>query len=96
MSKKTSNLMLRVSEEWKRDLERICKNKGRSMTGHVEHALKIAKLVTEFCDGNDDLESVERTLRELREKTRFLIAAESGRYMRLPRPKKTTYQKKKK
>lgn len=85
MAKKTFNLILRVSGDWKSDLQKICKNKGRTMTGHIEHSLKLAKLMTDFCGGNDDLDYVERILGGLKHspsrgsseiKPAFLIAAE--------------------
>ncbi len=94
MAKKTFNLILRVSGDWKSDLQKICKNKGRTMTGHIEHSLKLAKLMTEFCGGNDDLDHVERLLGGLKHpsarasqdaKPSFLVAAE----------KKVTYKKSK-
>ena len=104
MSKKAYNLILRVSGEWKNDLQKICKNKGRTMTGHIEHSFKIAKLVTEICGGNDDLDYVERCLREWRSHHRpsfpdikppFLVAADSEKGIKLPAPEKKVLYKKK-
>jgi hypothetical protein len=108
VAKKSSNLILRVSVEWKKELQKICENKGRSMTGHIEHSFKLAKLVTDFCGGNDDLVHVERYLRELRQppakpalfpdiKPQFIVAAEGERSVKIPAPeKKITYKKDKK
>ena len=104
MAKKTFNLILRVSGEWKNDLQKICKNKGRTMTGHIEHSFKLAKLVTEFCGGNDDLTHVEHVLRNMKPapakalfpdiKPSFLIAAENEKPVKLPIEKKVSYKKK--
>ncbi len=105
MAKKTFNLILRVSGEWKNDLQRICKNKGRTMTGHIEHSLKLAKLVTDFCAGNDDITHVEYVLRDLKPapaqsfpdiKPAFLMAAEGVKSVKLPLEKKVAYKKEKK
>lgn len=104
MAKKTFNLILRVSGDWKSDLQKICKNKGRTMTGHIEHSLKLAKLVTEFCGGNDDLDHVGQILRDMKLiparavhhdiKPAFLIAAEGGKSAKASAEKKVSYKKK--
>lgn len=73
------------------------------MTGHIEHSLKLAKLMTEFCGGNDDLDHVERMLVDLKLRPKgadikpgFLLAADSGRSIKLPHEKKVSYKKEKK
>jgi hypothetical protein len=108
MAKKTFNLILRVSGDWKNELQKICKNKGRTMTGHIEHSLKLAKLVTEFCAGNDDLDHVEYILFKTKLspggkqqnlpdiKPTFLMAAEGEKSLKLPPEKKVAYKKEKK
>jgi hypothetical protein len=106
MAKKTFNLILRVSGDWKSELQKICKNKGRTMTGHIEHSLKLAKLMTEFCGGNDDLDHVERIFREMKHspakssypeiKPAFLMAAEGEKSIKLPAEKRAGYKKEKK
>ena len=102
MAKKTFNLILRVSGDWKSELQKICKNKGRTMTGHIEHSLKLAKLMTEFCGGNDDLDYVERILGDLKHrpgkgapdlKPAFLLAAESQKSIK-GAEKRVSYKKK--
>ena len=103
MAKKTFNLILRVSGDWKSELQKICKNKGRTMTGHIEHSLKLAKLMTEFCNGNDDLDYVERLLVDLKHrqgkggipdiKPAFLLAAESSKSIK-GAEKRVSYKKK--
>lgn len=103
MKKKASNLILRVSDEWKKELKRICWNKGRTMTGHVEHSLELAKLVTEFCGGNDDLEYIRQYLNELKSKKEaernippsILLAAETAESPKLPSPTPVNYEEKK-
>lgn len=105
MAKKTFNLILRVSGDWKHELQKICKNKGRTMTGHIEHSLKLAKLMTDYCGGNDDLDHVERMFSEMKRPSKgslpdikpgFLMAADSDRPIKLPHEKKVSYKKEKK
>jgi hypothetical protein len=62
MSKKTLQFNIRMSEEQRAELEELCRRRGRPLSFQVEHMFALAKLVIEFCDGNDDLEMVRERL----------------------------------
>ncbi len=62
MAKKTLQFNIRMSEEQRRELEEMCRRRGRPLSFQVEHLIALAKLVIEFCDGNDDLEMVRERL----------------------------------
>ena len=51
-----------MSEEQRAELEEMCRRRGRPLSYQVEHLIALAKLVIEFCDGNDDLEVVQERL----------------------------------
>ena len=51
-----------MSEEQRAELEEMCRRRGRPLSFQVEHMIALAKLVIEFCDGNDDLEIVQERL----------------------------------
>ena len=60
-----------MSEEQRAELEEMCRRRGRPLSYQVEHLIALAKLVIEFCDGNDDLEIVrERLAQATKLKTR--------------------------
>lgn len=62
MPKKTLQFNIRMSEEQRAELEEMCRRRGRPLSYQVEHLIALAKLVIEFCDGNDDLEVVQERL----------------------------------
>lgn len=62
MAKKTLQFNIRMSEEQRAELEEMCRRRGRPLSFQVEHMIALAKLVIEFCDGNDDLEIVQERL----------------------------------
>ena len=62
MDKKTLQFNIRMSEEQRAELEEMCRRRGRPLSFQVEHMIALAKLVIEFCDGNDDLEIVQERL----------------------------------
>jgi len=51
-----------MSDEQRSELEAMCRRRGRPLSFQVEHLIALAKLVIEFCDGNDDLEIVRERL----------------------------------
>jgi len=51
-----------MSDEQRSELEAMCRRHGRPLSFQVEHLIALAKLVIEFCDGNDDLEIVRERL----------------------------------
>jgi hypothetical protein len=62
VAKKTLQYNIRMSEEQRAELEEMCRRGGRPLSFQVEHLITLAKLVIEFCDGNDDLEIVRERL----------------------------------
>jgi predicted DNA-binding protein len=62
VAKKTLQYNIRMSEEQRAELEEMCRRRGRPLSFQVEHLIALAKLVIEFCDGNDDLEIVRERL----------------------------------
>jgi hypothetical protein len=62
VAKKTLQFNIRMSEEQRAELEEMCRRRGRPLSFQVEHMIALAKLVIEFCDGNDDLEIVQERL----------------------------------
>jgi hypothetical protein len=60
--KKTHQFNIRMSEEQRAELEEMCRRRGRPISYQVEHMIALAKLLIEFCDGNDDLEVVQKRL----------------------------------
>jgi hypothetical protein len=62
VAKKTLQFNIRMSEEQRTELEEMCRRRGRPLSFQVEHLIALAKLVIEFCDGNDDLEIVSERL----------------------------------
>ena len=71
LPKKTIRFNIRMSEEQRAELEEMCRRRGRPLSFQVEHLIALAKLVIEFCDGNDDLEIVrERLAQATKLKTR--------------------------
>ena len=51
-----------MSEEQRAELEEMCDRRGRPLSYQVEHLIDLAKLVIEFCDGNDDLKNAQERL----------------------------------
>jgi len=51
-----------MSDEQRADLEEMCRRRGRPLSFQIEHLISLAKLVIEFCDGNDDLEIARERL----------------------------------
>jgi hypothetical protein len=62
--KKLHHFTMRVSAEWLDNIRAICKRKSRTVTAQLERSVEIARIVEEFCDGNDDLEFIRRRLGE--------------------------------
>ena len=42
----------------------MCRRRGRPLSFQVEHLIALAKLLIEFCEGNDDLEAARQRLAE--------------------------------
>jgi hypothetical protein len=51
-----------MSDEQRAELDEMCRRRGRRLSFQVEHMISLAKLVIDFCDGNDDLEFVRERL----------------------------------
>jgi len=51
-----------MSDEQRAELEEMCRRRGRPLSFQIEHLISLAKLVIEFCDGNDDLEIARERL----------------------------------
>ena len=64
VSKKTRQFNIRMSEEQRAELEEMCRRRGRPLSFQVEHLISLAKLLIDFCDGNDDLEIARQRLAE--------------------------------
>jgi hypothetical protein len=62
VAKKTLQFNIRMSDEQRAELEEMCRRRGRPLSYQVEHLISLAKLVIEFCDGNDDLEIAREQL----------------------------------
>ena len=62
MAKKTIQFNIRMSDEERAELEELCRRRGRPLSYQVEHLIALAKLLIEFCDGNDDLEIARERL----------------------------------
>lgn len=62
MAKKNLRYNIRMSEEQRAELEEMCRRRGRPLSFQVEHLISLAKLLIEFCDGNDDLKIAEERL----------------------------------
>ena len=62
MAKKTLQYNIRMSEEQRAELEAMCRRRGRPLSFQMEHLISLAKLLIDFCDGNDDLESAQERL----------------------------------
>ena len=52
----------------------MCERRGRPMSFQVEHLIRLAKLLIEFCDGNDDLQNATDRLA----RAKSLLAKKSG------------------
>lgn len=42
----------------------MCERRGRPLSFQVEHLIDLAKLLIDFCDGNDDLENAGNRLQQ--------------------------------
>jgi predicted DNA-binding protein len=62
VAKKTLQFNIRMSEDQRTELEAMCRRRGRPLSYQVEHLITLAKLLIEFCDGNDDLEIARERL----------------------------------
>ena len=62
MAKNNIRFNIRMSEEQRAELEELCRRRGRPLSYQVEHLIALAKLLIEFCDGNDDLEIARERL----------------------------------
>ena len=51
-----------MSDEQRAELEEMCKRRRRPLSYQVEHLISLAKLLIDFCDGNDDLEFARQCL----------------------------------
>lgn len=74
MAKKILRFNIRMSEEQRAELEEMCERRGRPMSFQVEHLISLAKLVIDFCDGNDDLQNAEERLTQAKK----LLTKKSG------------------
>jgi len=66
MAKKNRRFNIRMSDEQRAELEEMCKRRRRPLSYQVEHLISLAKLLIEFCDGNDDLEFARQRLAQAR------------------------------
>ncbi len=64
MAKKTRQFNIRMSDEQRTELEEMCERRGRPLSFQVEHLIALAKLLIDFCDGNDDLENASGRLEQ--------------------------------
>lgn len=62
VAKKNLRFNIRMSDEQRAELEAMCRRRGRPLSYQVEHLIALAKLLIEFCDGNDDLEIARERL----------------------------------
>ena len=62
MAKKTQQFNIRMSEEQRAELDEMSRRRGRPLSFQVEHLVALAKMLIEFCDGNDDLEIARERL----------------------------------
>jgi predicted DNA-binding protein len=62
VAKKNLRFNIRMSDEQRAELETMCSRRGRPLSYQVEHLIALAKLLIEFCDGNDDLEFARERL----------------------------------
>jgi predicted DNA-binding protein len=62
VAKKTLQFNIRMSEEQRAELEAMRLRHGRPLSYQVEHLIALAKLLIEFCDGNDNLEVARERL----------------------------------
>ncbi len=62
VAKKNLRFNIRMSDEQRAELEEMCRRRGRPLSYQVEHLISLAKLLIEFCDGNDDLDLVRERL----------------------------------
>ena len=53
-----------MTEEQRAELDAMSKRRKRPLSYQVEHLISLAKLLIEFCDGNDDLESAKERLNQ--------------------------------
>ena len=74
MAKKTLQFNIRMSEDQRAELEQMCRRRGRPISYQVEHLVALAKLLIEFCDGNDDLEIARERLNQAKK----TLAKKSG------------------
>jgi len=64
VAKKTRQFNIRMSDEQRTELEEMCERRGRPLSFQVEHLIDLAKLLIDFCDGNDDLENAGNRLQQ--------------------------------
>jgi predicted DNA-binding protein len=62
VAKKNIRFNIRMSEEQRAELEAMRLRHGRPLSYQVEHLIALAKLLIEFCDGNDNLEVARERL----------------------------------
>ncbi len=62
VAKKNLRYNIRMSEEQRAELEEMCRRRGRPLSFQVEHLISLAKLLIDFCDGNDDLKIAGKRL----------------------------------
>jgi len=74
VSKKNIRFNIRMSDEQRTELDGMCRRRGRPLSYQVEHLIKLAKLLIEFCDGNDDLEIARERLTQAKK----LLAKKGG------------------
>jgi predicted DNA-binding protein len=74
VAKKTRQFNIRMSEDLRAELEAMCERRGRPMSFQVEHLIRLAKLLIEFCGGNDDLQLAAERLAQAKK----LLARKGG------------------
>ncbi len=63
---KTLQFNIRMSEQRREELDQMCRLGGRPLSYQIEHLIALAKLLIDFCDGNDNLKVVQEHLSKLK------------------------------
>lgn len=64
--RKSLQFNIRMTPELRQELDHLAKLGGRPLSYQIEHMLTLAKMVINFCDGNDNLMFVENQLTKAR------------------------------
>lgn len=65
---KTLQFNIRMSQQRRQELDEMCRLGGRPLSYQIEHLISLAKLLIDFCDGNDNLKVVQEQLSKLKSK----------------------------